>query len=359
MEVLHINTERGWGGGEQQLLYLTEGLEGRDCHCTVLCQPEVPLAKRSRERELKTIELKMRGEWDLWAALRIAQLLKERKYDLVHLHTSHAHTLGLLARLRGWRGKGVVSRRVTFRLRKGPINKLKYRYFTYICISQAVRDVLIADGVAPEKINVVYSGIDLGRFESGGTVNIRRELGIPEGKIIGNIGHIAGHKGQRDLIEATPQILRVFPDASILIIGEGKLRRNLERLAEDLGVKNRVIFMGFRNDIPSLLRSMDIFVYPSHWEGLGTSLLDAMAAEVPVVATNTGGIPEVISDRVNGMLVSPRGPKALAKAVLTILQNDDLAKKLARAGRGTVKEKFTVDRMVEGTLEVYRKVMAN
>ena len=116
--------------------------------------------------------------------------------------------------------------------------------------------------------------------------------------------------------------------------------------------------MGFRSDIPSLLRSMDIFVYPSLLEGLGTSLLDAMAAEVPVVATTTGGIPEVVSNGVNGILVPPRNPQALAKAVVTILQNNELAKKLGQAGRETVEKRFTVDRMVEGTLEVYRKVTA-
>ncbi len=358
METLHINTERGWGGGEQQLLYLAEGLKRRGHHYTILCQPKTPLARRSREIGLKTIELKMRGEWDLWAALRIARLLQRRRYNLLHLHTSHAHTLSLLAGIGGWKGKRIVSRRVAFHLRKGPINKLKYRYPTYICVSQAIRDILISEGVDPEKINVVYSGTDLSRFKDGQPAEIRKDLGLTGAKIIGNIGHMADHKGQRDLIEAAPQIFRVFPDAAILLIGEGELRRHLERLAEELEVKSRIIFMGFRSDIPSLLRSMDIFVYPSLLEGLGTSLLDAMAAEVPVVATTTGGIPEVVSNGVNGILVPPRNPQALAKAVVTILQNNELAKKLGQAGRETVEKRFTVDRMVEGTLEVYRKVTA-
>lgn len=359
MKILHINTERGWGGGEQQLLYLAEGLKRREHHCTILCQPETLLARRSREIGLETIELKMRGEWDLWAALRIARLLQRGRYDLLHLHTSHAHTLGLLAGIGGWKGKRIVSRRVAFQLRKGPINKLKYRYPTYICISQVIRNVLIADGVSPERINVVYSGVDLRRFKDGQPADIRKELGIPGAKIIGNIGHMADHKGQRYLIEAAPQIFRVFPDAAILLIGEGKLRSYLERLAERLKVKSRIIFMGFRTDIPSLLRSMDIFVYPSHLEGLGTSLLDAMAAEVPIVATTTGGIPEVVSDGINGILVPPGDSQSLAQAVLTILQNNDLAKKLSQAGRETVEKRFTADKMVEGTLEVYRKVTAN
>lgn len=359
MKILHIDTERSWRGGEQQLIYLVEGLKKRGYHCAVLCQPVTPLAQRSREMGLKTIELKMRGEWDLWAALRIARLLQREEYDILHLHTSHAHTLGLLAGIGGWKGKIIVSRKVDFHLRKGPLNKLKYRFPIYICVSQAIRDILINDGVSPEKINVVYSGIDLGRFKDGQPAEIRRELGIPGAKIIGNVGHMADHKGQRYLIEAAPEIFKVYPDAVILMIGEGELRSYLERLAERLEVKSRIIFMGFRTDIPSLLRSMDIFVYPSHLEGLGTSLLDAMAAEVPIVATIAGGIPEVVSDGVNGILVPPRNPQTLAKAVLTILQNNDLAKKLSKAGRETVEKRFTVEKMVEGTLEVYQKVMTN
>ncbi len=301
----------------------------------------------------------MRGEWDLWAALRIARLLQRERYDLLHLHTSHAHTLGLLAGIGRWKGKIIISRRVDFQLRRGPLNKLKYRFPSYICVSQAIRDVLITNGVSPEKINVVYSGIDLGRFKDGQPADIRKELGIPGAKIIGNVGHMADHKGQRYLIEAAPEIFKVYPDAVILMIGEGELRRHLEGLAEELEIKSRIIFMGFRSDIPSLLKTMDIFVYPSHLEGLGTSLLDAMAAGVPIVATSAGGIPEVVSDGINGILVPPRNPQDLAKAVLTILQNNDLAKKLTQAGRETVEKRFTVERMVEGTLEVYRKVMAS
>jgi glycosyltransferase involved in cell wall biosynthesis len=168
---------------------------------------------------------------------------------------------------------------------------------------------------------------------------------------------MADHKGQRYLIEAVPDVLREFPAAKFVIVGDGELRSDLEARAARLGIEDSVVFAGFRNDVPEILRVFDVFVMSSYLEGLCTSIMDAMATGIPVVASDAGGIPEIVQNEVNGLLVPARKPSTLAEAILRMLNNPKEAAKFARAGRRTVEEKFTVDTMVEGNIPVYDELL--
>jgi glycosyltransferase involved in cell wall biosynthesis len=167
------------------------------------------------------------------------------------------------------------------------------------------------------------------------------------------VGHLADHKGQRYLVAAAPAVLARFPQARVLVVGAGELLEPLAAQARKLGVADRVLFPGFRSDVPALLAALDLFVFPSHLEGLGTSVLDALALGLPVVATTAGGIPEMIEDGVHGRLVPPRDPDALARAMVELLEQPELARALGEAGRARVLAEFTADRMVEKTLAEY------
>ncbi|MCZ6692245.1 MAG: glycosyltransferase family 4 protein [Planctomycetota bacterium] len=363
MRSLHINTERTWRGGEQQVIYLLQGLLERGDEASLICQPESPIARRAQELKIPTIPLRMLGEADLLAAARIAMVLRRKKISILHVHTPHAHTLALIAGRFGGRPRLIVSKRTDFSIFRNSffgLNLWKYAHGIdgYIAISQEVRDVMIRDGVPPDRIRVVRSGVDPGRLSNGNGGNLLSELGLDSNvPIVGNVAHMAGHKGQRTLIEAAPEILRSVPEARIIIVGEGELERSLKSLAHELGVADRVCFPGFREDIPSFLSIFRIFAMPSHKEGLGTAVLDALAMRLPVVATRAGGIPEMIQDGVNGLLVPPKNSSALARGIVSLLKDPVRARALAEAGYRSVIQQFGVDTMVDQTRRIYEELL--
>ncbi len=381
LRTLHLNTERTWRGGEQQTLYLIRGLARRGHGATLLCQPGSPLRERARaEAGADVRSWPSRGEVDPVAVARLAAALVRGRYDLVHCHTSHSHALAVAARLLarpllgfGRRGPGpgrppriLVTRRVDFSIYRRSflgLNGLKYRAADgFIAISDAVRAVLVRDGIPGERVAVVHSGIDLERFAapppSAPDPAIRAALGVPpDAPLVGNVAHCAGHKGQRFLVEAAPLVLARRPDARLAIVGEGELRADLAARVRALGLDGRVLLPGFRDDIPAILRALDVFVLPSLEEALGTSILDAMAAGTPVVATRVGGIPEAVDEGVTGLMVPPADPPALAAAILRLLDDRALARRLAAAAAERVR-RFSIDATVDGTVAVYHRLVS-
>ncbi len=364
VSTLHINTEPTWRGGEQQTLYLLRGLVARGHPVSLCAQKGSPMATRAREAGISTQELRMRGEVDVVAVIKLAREMRRRRPDLVHFHTSHAHSLGALAAslLGRRRPKTLLTRRVDFSIYRHSflgLNHLKYRGVDHIvAISRAIRDVLLADGIAAERIDCVSSGIDPERFNGVAPCDLRAELGVPaETKLIVNVAFFADHKGQRYLVEAAPNILSEFPQCAICLVGDGGLRPQLMQLAKDLGVAERVFFPGFRRDVPEILKAADIYAMPSHKEGLGTAILDALICRLPVVATRAGGIPEIVHDGVNGFLVPARDSVALGDALLRLLRDPALAAAMGDEGPRIVASEYTVDAMVEGNLAVYAKLL--
>lgn len=352
----HVDTERTWRGGEQQVLYLARGLQAAGHRAIVVCQPRSPLLKAAQEASLETVAIRMLGEADPVASFRLATLGRRVQAHLIHAHTSCAHTLGIVARSMGCRASLIVARRVDFPIR----SRWKYGNSVnrFIAVSEAVRRVLEQGGVPRDRIAVVHDGVDLGRIASAPQHDYRAEFGLNRSHIlIGNAAHMADHKGQRFLIDAMPLVLQRHPEARLLIVGTGELWNSLTAQARRLHVEHAVIFAGFRTDVPSILKGLDVFVISSHLEGLCSSLLDALAAGCPVVATSAGGIPEVVEDKHNGLLVPARDPQALANGICHLIEDRSLAARLAHHGRLTVEQRFSVKRMVDGTLAVYRSVL--
>ncbi|MGQ0553187.1 MAG: glycosyltransferase [Planctomycetota bacterium] len=366
MNVLHVNTERGWRGGEQQTLYLMRGLAAAGVRQELLCAQGGVLATRARESGLTVWERPLRGELDLPAMTAIARRIRAQAVDLVHMHTSHAHTLGVAgAVLSRRRPATVVSRRVDFSIHKRRLFDFSRAKYTLgvdriLCVSEAIRGVLLADGLRPERLAVVHSGIDLSRFVDvpDRAADYRREFSVPAGApVIGNVAHCAGHKGQRWLVAAMPAVLAACPEARAVIVGEGELLEDLRAQAASLGLSARVHFPGFRSDIPALLRWFDVFCFPSVQEGLGTTVLDALALARPVVATTAGGIPEMIESGRHGLLVPPGQAEPLAQALVALLRDRAGAAALGRAGQARVVAEFSVEQTVRRTLAEYRRLL--
>ena len=364
MKILHINTERTWRGGEQQTLNLVVGLKERRIDCHLVCQAGCPLEAKAERAGVDVIPISMRGEIDLVAAFRIRRLIKRYHCDILHSHTSHAHSLAYLASI-GTGVKRLVTRRVDFSIFRHSFLKLsglKYRLLAdyYIAISHKIKDVLLNDGIADQRIFVVHSGIDPHRFKQASGDHLLSEFDIGENQqVVINVAHLAGHKGQKYLVRAIPQVLAKLPDTRFFIVGQGELLDELKQTASGLGLKRELVFTGFRNDVADFYRIADLFVMSSVQEGLGTAVLDALALAKPVVATDTGGLPEIIQDGKTGRLVVPADPAALAEGIIEMLTRTEAAKAMAEAGRAMVQNFFSTDAMVENNIKVYEKVLAN
>jgi glycosyltransferase involved in cell wall biosynthesis len=304
---------------------------------------------------------------DLTAAWRFARVLKRLNPDVIHAHDPHGVAMASLAlSLTSGSTKQrplpplLASRRVDFHLKGNSFSRWKYRQVDcFIAASEAIRDMLVADGVPIERTVTVHEGIDVEHVVATPLVNVHEAFWLPHrAPVVGNVAALVPHKGQRYLIDAAHLVVQDIPDARFIILGEGELREHLERQVREHRLEKHVLLPGFRTDVLGCIKAFDLFVMSSVTEGLGTSLLDAMACGRPIVATTAGGIPEIVDDGVTGVLVPPRDAPALAAAIVRALRDAPLRERMGRAGFDRVNDRFTVERMVEQTRAVYHKIVA-
>jgi glycosyltransferase involved in cell wall biosynthesis len=359
---LHIDTARTWRGGQNQVLVTVLGLRAAGQRAMLVAHADGELRRRADEG-LEFLPLAPRTEMDLSAAWRLSRAIKQLRPDIVHAHDPHGVAMAAIALSMSTQPKRaplVAARRVDFRLKGHALSRWKYdQVDCFICSSDAIRQILLSDGVAPARAVIVHEGIDLARVAAAPAAALHGELWLPHGApIIGNVAALAPHKGQRHLVDAAALVVREVPDAHFVIAGEGELRDALAHQIKHLGLEKHVILTGFRPDVLSLHKAFDIFVMSSVTEGLGTSLLDAMACGRPIVATTAGGMPEVVQDGTTGILVPPRDHHAMARAIVTLLKDDGLRERMGAAGLSLVNARFSAERMVTDTLSVYERIVS-
>jgi glycosyltransferase involved in cell wall biosynthesis len=360
MFTLHVDTARSWRGGQNQVLLTVLGLRARGHRTALVAHPQGELARRASEGH-DLVRLAPAHEIDFAAALRFARVIRDLAPDLIHAHDPHAVSMASMALstiANGKRPPLVIARRVDFHLKRNAFSRWKYKQVdAAICSSNAIRGMVIEDGIPEDCAFTVHEGVQVDRIEAVPAEDVCKALWLPPGSpTVGNIAALVPHKGQRYLVDAAPTIVRALPDTHVLIFGEGELRPALTRQIRHLGLDHRVRLVGFRPDIIPLLKGLDLFVMSSITEGLGTSILDAMAASKAVVGTTAGGIPEAVEHGVTGLLVPPHNPGALAEAILTLLRDAALRRRMGEAGLERVRTRFNVDRMVDETLAVYARV---
>lgn len=368
MRVVHVNTERGWRGGEQQLLYLARGLRRHGVDQEVICQRDSALAERMATEGVPTTRLAMGGYLDLRSSRRIRERLRAVPTQILHLHTAQAHAIGVRAAKGAGspRPRTVISRRVSYSIFRHSflrLNRLKYTRGVdrIVCVADAVRAQLLADGLAAERLRVVPSGVDLKRFQGLGEArqHVRDQLALaPGARLIGHVGAFTPEKGHQVLLDALLPILALQGDLHLVLVGTGPLQSSLQEQVGRAGLEGQVHFVGFQQDPPRWLAALDVFVFPSLSEGIGGTLIEALALGLACVASRTGGLPEVARDEQEALLVPPGDAPALARAALRLLADPALGARLGAAGRQRVEQQFTWEHMVKGTLDVYRELLS-
>ncbi len=297
----------------------------------------------------------------LWALRR---LIREQRPDIVHTHSSKAGFLGRLA-ARMERVSHVVHTphgHVFGGYFSGPVTRvfvllecLAARFTDrIITLTDAEAEQHLALGIGrPEQFVTIPSGVELDGITSAVPIRL-----APRGPVVGTVGRLAPVKGHQHLIDATPEILRRCPEAHVVLVGDGELRQALTERARRLGVESRVIFTGYREDVPSLIAGMDVFVLPSLNEGMGRVLVMAMALGKPIVASRVGGVPELLGQGEAGLLIPPADPASLSNAVCMLLEDPERARAMAEAGWRRA-PRYSAEAMIESLARVYREVMAS
>jgi L-malate glycosyltransferase len=357
--ILHLNTADTWRGGEKQTFFLTSLLHKRGYLSYCVCLQNSPLHNKLTIEKLPCFPVKVRSSIDIFAAIKISQIAKQVNAKILHMHTAHAHSLGYLCNLIYKVPINIVSRRVDFRINKSPFSRIKYNFpDRFITVSGAIKEILIQDNIPSKKISVVHSGIDFDSFKGIKTDYLQKEFAaaLDRKKIkLVNVAALTNQKDHETLIKAVDIVRKEFDNFILFIVGEGELQKDLEKLRENLKLENHIIFTGFRENSLSLIKFGDIFIMSSRWEGLGTSIIDAMASGKPVIASRTGGIPELIRSGENGLLVPKEDPKALAEAIINLIKHKDLREKYSSRGQRNAMN-FSIERTVDKTIDVYMEM---
>ena len=370
MRILQICSAREIGGGERHLADLANNLGNRGFEIFAAIAPGSPLrSELSSLASENIIELPMRNALSVRSGLRLARLVRERRIEIVHAHVARDYPLAALAAGRSG-ARLVLTRHVLFPLSK--IHRLTLRRTSrVIAVSEAVADGLRQQKLFPaDKIVTIHNGIDVKRFEQGSS-----GTGVPpvshhgqdahatRRQLVGMIGHLAPIKGQEEFIRAAAIVCGTRNDVDFIIAGEdksrdGQNRANIEKLIIDLDLKQRVQLTGWTDEVAGLLATLDLFVSPARSEPFGLSIVEAMAAGVPVIATASEGACEIIDTDESGRLVPIGDVEALAKAIADLLGDAPARERLARNARAVVNSKFTMERMVDRTELLFRQVIA-
>ncbi len=359
--IVLVSSAVDWGGGEDQALQLARGLRQRDHRLVFLCRQGGALAQRAADEAFEVHCFPGRGR-NPKALRAVRGVLRQVRPDVLHANDAHALWAGGVASLGLGIPLRVAARRVAFPLRSG----WPYRVFvqTIICVSRAAADQCRKAGLPAPRIRIVYDGVDPGRVGSGNRRRGRQRLGVSEShRVLLTVAKLTDCKGHRYLLQALPPVLARHPEALCVLAGDGELRGELESLANQLGLGQRVRWLGFCRDVPDLIQAADLFVLPSHTEGLCSTLIEAMFAGCPIVATTAGGIAEALggqdgAEAPSAWLVPPRDAATLAQALLNALESspEERAARTTRA-RTRAETLFSAERMVTGTLAVYAEFL--
>ena len=347
--ILEIESSKGWGGQEKRTVRLVEHLDKNRFRVLWAVEAQSKLYAKKNEITGTFYTFALNRIYNLKTIWKLCKFVKREKVDIISTHSGKDAWIGNIV------GKLTNTKVVRVRHLIVPIkNAASYNLADrVVTVSKQVKDALISQGVDSEKIVTIYTGIDTHRFQTERTYDLREALGLePSTMLVGIVAVLRRAKRHQELIET---FVKIPGNAKLVIVGDGPQRENLENLIEKLGVKERVIMLGHREDIDKMLPNFDMFVLPSEHEALGTSLLEAQSCGVPVLASNTGGIPEALDEGRTGYLFNDFNE--LEQRLVALMDNKALLDGMKRNCRPFIEEKFSVEKMVSYTQKLYEELV--
>jgi len=361
IKILHVLDSLNVGGMERVVINVANGLDPVRFAQSVCCISQRGAAAHTLRPEVKLYDLG-KGDGRAWLMpLQVARIIRTAKPDIVHTQ-SWAGVDGALAQILTQQGRLVHSehgRNLPYIHHEPPKRKVARRCIYQMAdavftVSQEMRQYFCREtGFPVTRMRVIHNGVDIGQIERARADGVRAELGLaPEARVIGTVARFQETKDLGTLVQAFAR-LRQQGSAKLLLVGDGAERAKLERLAAELSVAADVIITGIRHDVPRLLRAMDVFALSSLSEGLPISVLEAMAASLPVVATNVGMLPELLQEGEDGFLVAPRAVEAMSQQLARLVNDRELARRLGAAGRQKVEREYSLAAMLQRYEELY------
>lgn len=362
MKILHLSSERTWRGGEQQIAYLIGESIKQGVQCFVACRKGSAFEEYCQKQNIPYFSIGFKNELDFGTANQVKNICKTHQIDIVHMHSSHSHAIGVWSYILGNKAKLVLSRRVDFPIKDNFLSRFKFNHKSIekiVCVSNKIEEIMRKDLKNPDVCVTVHSGIDLKRFEKSKNNQIlHKEYNLsPTCKVIANISAIAPHKDFYTFVDTVEILSKKLTDVKFFIIGEGGERENIENYIAQKQLQDHIILTGFRQDIPDIMQEIDLFLMTSETEGLGTTILDAFANHVSVVATRGGGIPEAVVHEKTGLLADIKDSKTLAKNVIELLTDSNKKEKLKHQAYQWLLDNFVKEKTATKTINVYKEIL--
>ena len=380
IKVLHIITRLDKGGSAENTFLTVKGLDKKRYDVTLMSGPvQDPSQERRSQVEECGIQYihnpvlvrNINMVYDAIALFKICRFLTKEKFDVVHTHTSKAGLLGRFAAK--FAGAPLVVHTPHGHVFFGYFGPLKTKIFILLeKLANRMTDKIVAlthrekaDYISyrtcpEEKITVIHSGIELNKFQEyplAEKTKLKKEIGLPgDSFVVGTVGRLVPVKGPEFLIKASQTIIPAHPNTYFLFAGDGPLKKDLQKKAKEAGEEKNIVFLGWRDDIAHILSVFDVFCLPSLNEGMGRVLVEAMAHGIPIVASEVGGIPDLITPGKNGFLVPPKNPEELAKHIQILIEDENKRRKMGEAGK-KMAPRFSHDTMVKNIAELYEELL--
>lgn len=359
MRILHTEWSDDLGGQEKRVLAESTGFVKRGHYVSIVCREEARINEEARKAGIHTHTLPLRSPYDLESILALKKILRKSEIDVINTHSGKDSWIGALAAKLAGTPVLARTRHLNIPLRRTILNFVHYLPDVYITCGENMRRTLVEScGFPGDKVVSIPTGVGLEFFEVKRSALPRAKYGLSDDNaVISNVGVLRSVKGQEVTLKAVKKVVASYPMARFLFVGDGPGRRRLTLLAEELGVAKYVSFTGYVKDVPEIFSFTDVSVLSSHSEGIPQSLLQAMAAGVPVVATNVGGVPEVITHEQTGLIVPPADHEALADGIIRILRNPTIAASFGAKAKDFIMGRHSSGAMLDRIENLYMELL--
>ena len=364
MNILHLSSATILGGGEVYVKTLCTSLAERNINVAVACRPNTPLCKQCEDSNLKAYKLNLANSIDFISVIKLANYCKTNKIDIIHAHLSRDYWIACYVKIIYPKVKIIFTYHVVTPLKQKPQYKFLYKNADkVVAVSHGVKKCITTPNILEEdKIIVIHNGVETAKIAQSPKKDFRQRFGLTNNdKVVGLIGRINPEKAQDIFIRSIPEVLKKFPDTKFVIVGKinnnDLYTRQIQELAHELHIEKSVIFTGFQEDVPPIMKDLDIYIHTSKNEAFGLVITEAMASSIPVIATNSGGVGEIIKDKENGLLVEPNNQYLLANAIIQLLEDENLSNKLKIQGNLTAKNFFDISIITEKMISLYKTIL--